>query len=72
MFFPIWKNIEAARARDERNRAGLIVHLAEQLYRRERGEQPASPQDLVGPYLKALPAGYIPPTDDPKTQVSTR
>ncbi len=72
VFFPIWKNIEAARTRGERTRAALIVHLAEQLYRCERGKEPSSPQELVGPYLKALPVGYVLPSDDPKTQVPAR
>ncbi len=36
--------------------AGLIVRLAEQLYAREHGGHlPTSPQELVGPYIKALP-----------------
>ncbi len=43
----------------ERSRqARLVVHLASELYRREHGEPPPSPQALVGPYLKALPEGY--------------
>ena len=71
-FFPVWRNLESARSRDERTRAALIVHLAEQLYRRERGKEPASPRDLVGPYLKALPAAYVTTSDDPKTQAPPR
>jgi hypothetical protein len=44
---------------DERARqARLVVSLAEQLYRRERGAMPKSPAELVGPYLKALPDGF--------------
>ena len=39
----------------------LVVHLASELYRREHGKPPASPQDLVGPYLKALPEGHDQP-----------
>ena len=66
-----WK-YEAAQARDERVRAGLIVHLAERLFEKERGRPPASPDELVGPYLKALPAGYIRPTAETPTQGSTR
>jgi hypothetical protein len=33
----------------------LVVQLATQLYRRDHGRGPDSEQDLVGPYLKALP-----------------
>jgi hypothetical protein len=33
----------------------LVVLLASQLYRRDHGRGPDSEQDLVGPYLKALP-----------------
>jgi hypothetical protein len=46
--------IERERARQGR----LVVHLASELYRREHGEPPPSPQALVGPYLKALPEGF--------------
>jgi len=38
--------------------AKLVVHLADQLYRREHGGPPPSPAELVGPYLKELPEGY--------------
>ncbi len=72
VFFPMWKKIEAARSREERTRAALIVHLAGQLYRREHGKEPASPQDLVGPYLKTLPDRYVPLSDEPKTQAPPR
>ena len=44
---------------NERSRqAALVVHLADQLYRREHGQAPPSPRALVGPYLKSLPEGY--------------
>ena len=44
----------------ERTRqAGLVVHLAGELYRREHeGAPPPSPEALVGPYLEALPERY--------------
>ena len=58
-------NIEATRRREESARSALIVHLAERLYEKERGRPPSSPEELVGPYLKALPAGYIRISDDP-------
>jgi len=54
--------IEGAIDRESGVRAGLIVHLAERLYIRERGETPGSPDVLVGPYLKALPEGTERPT----------
>ena len=50
-------NIERERPRQAR----LVVHLADQLYRREHGRPPASPADLVGPDLKELPEGHDAP-----------
>jgi hypothetical protein len=45
---------------DERSRqARLVVTLAEELYFRDHGKRPASPQELVGPYLTELPEGYV-------------
>jgi hypothetical protein len=42
--------------RERARQARLVVHLADQLYRREHGgHPPPSPSALVGPYLKALP-----------------
>ncbi len=59
--------IETAIDRETGVRAGLIIHLAERLYIRERGETPGSPDALVGPYLKALPEGYDrPSTPNPR------
>jgi hypothetical protein len=62
--FSFWKGLERSISRDEKTRAGLIVHLAEQLYKREKGKEPANVRDLVGPYLKELPVGYAPPIDE--------
>jgi hypothetical protein len=45
-------------ARERRNRAFLIVKLAAELYRRERGKAPARAGALVGPYLKSLPEEF--------------
>jgi hypothetical protein len=53
---------------EEGERAALIVHVAEQLYLREHGELPETVEVLVGPYLKALPAGYVPPIAAPQKQ----
>ncbi|WP_435009010.1 hypothetical protein P12x_000256 [Tundrisphaera lichenicola] len=48
--------IEKERVRQAR----LVVHLADQLYRREHGgTPPTSPEALVGPYLKALPEEFV-------------
>ena len=47
--------------RERRRQARLIVHLTDQLYRREHGQPPPNPRALVGPYLKVLPEGYDEP-----------
>ena len=44
-------------ALERRRRSALIVRLAAELYRREKGELPATSGALVGPYLKELPEG---------------
>ncbi len=47
--------------RERTRQAGLVVHLADQLYRREHGgAPPPSPSALVGHYLKALPEAFDP------------
>jgi hypothetical protein len=51
--------------RDDRARAALIVLIAEQLYKREHGQDPPSVEALVGPYLKAIPPGYVQPEKQP-------
>jgi hypothetical protein len=40
--------------------ASLIIALANRLYEVERGKVPETAEELVGPYLKALPDGYKP------------
>ena len=57
-YVEFWSGWNTQVSRDEVNRAKLIVHLAERLYLRERGKPPESPEQLVGPYLKALPEAY--------------
>jgi hypothetical protein len=52
---------EKAEAREAALRAGLVIRLAEELYKREHGKLPDSPDQLVGPYLKSLPEGYVLP-----------
>ncbi len=46
------------RADETANHRELLVLLASQLYRRERGTDPPTPEDLVGPYLKSRPAEF--------------
>jgi hypothetical protein len=50
-------------AREPRRRAVLIVKLAAELYRRDRGNPPANAGALLDHYLKKLPAGIK--SDDP-------
>jgi hypothetical protein len=48
---------DSALAREPRRRAVLIVKLAAELYRRERGKPPANAGALLEGYLKELPSG---------------
>ena len=50
-------------SREPRSRADLIVKLAAELYRRERGQAPTTAGALLGRYLKDLPEGIE--RDDP-------
>ena len=57
--------VESTRRAIDRERTGqaaLVLALASALYRREHGRPPDSPDQLVGPYLKALPPGYVRPS----------
>jgi hypothetical protein len=47
-------------SREPHCRADLIVKLAAELYRRERGQAPTTAGALLGPYLKVLPEGIEP------------
>jgi hypothetical protein len=47
-------------AREQTSRAALIVKLAAELYRRERGTMPENAGALLRSYLKELPAGIAP------------
>jgi hypothetical protein len=58
----IWEK-DGPLARERRRRAALIIRLAAEVYKRERGRSPANAGELMGPYLKALPEGYAP--DEP-------
>jgi hypothetical protein len=69
----ILPDIEAVQSySDSRHRRldRTLVHLAEQLYRREHGDGPRSLGDLIGPYLDRLPDGYAP--DDPAISAPAR
>jgi hypothetical protein len=45
--------------RERRRRSALIVRLAAELYRREKGQPPAAAGALLGAYLKELPEGIV-------------
>lgn len=49
--------------RDRVQRAALELALAEELFRRERGRDPESADELVGTVIDRLPEGYTPPAD---------
>ncbi len=44
------------RMTEQANHRALLILLAEELYRRDHGTDPPTPEALVGPYLKSLPA----------------
>jgi hypothetical protein len=54
--FLYWEG-DGVLAREGRRRSALFVKLAAELYRRERGQLPATCGALLGPYLKVLPEG---------------
>src|SRR5262245_2409511 len=43
------------RLRDRRAHSDLVLMLATEIYRRERGSLPPTEEDLVGTYIKSLP-----------------
>ena len=51
---PPW-DLRKIRIQERANHRALVVMLASQLYRRERGTDPPSEEALVGPYLESLP-----------------
>jgi hypothetical protein len=53
--------IDKALARERGVQATLLIALANQLYLKEHGKAAETVEELVGPYLKALPEGYTPP-----------
>ena len=58
--------LERAIARERSLQGNLLVALASGLHLREHGEYPGTVEDLVGPYLKALPDGYKSLERDPQ------
>jgi hypothetical protein len=57
---PAFASFERALARERSAQAALLFNLANELYKREHGQYPGCPEDLLGTYLKALPEGYKP------------
>jgi len=47
--------------RDRSLHANLMIALGNELYQRDHGAYPVTAGELVGPYLKALPEGYVAP-----------
>ena len=45
-------------AADRLSMANLIVAVASELWKQERGQSPPRPEDLIGTYLKSLPEAY--------------
>ena len=56
---PRWTELQKPLEDEQSRQARLVVTLAAELYFRERGKRPASPHDLVGPYLTGLPYGFV-------------
>jgi hypothetical protein len=57
-FLPGFVALGKAIARERTAQEALLFSLANELYKREHGQYPEHAEDLVGPYLKALPEGY--------------
>ena len=49
---------------DRKAHRELVIMLATELYRRERGSLPSSDEALVGTYLKSLPDDRSPDVND--------
>ena len=58
---PAFSNFIKAIDRERTTQASLVIALANRLFEIERGQPPETVEELVGPYLKALPEGYKPP-----------
>jgi hypothetical protein len=57
---PSFINVIKASDAERLAQASLVIALANRLYEIERGKPPTTYEELVGPYLKALPEGYKP------------
>ena len=56
--------------RERKRRSALIVRLAAELFKRERGRMPTTADELIGPDLPSLPEGFAagdPIPDDRET-----
>ncbi len=60
MAIPAFVAVEKAVAGERSVQSALLFNLANELYKREHGQYPERVEELVGPYLKALPEGYQP------------
>jgi hypothetical protein len=58
ILFPAFVAIEKTIGRERTVQAALVMTLANELHRREHGDYPDRVEELVGPYLKALPEGF--------------
>ena len=47
---------DRVRITEQANHRAMLILLGEELYRRDNGTEPPTPEALVGPYLKSLPA----------------
>ena len=56
---PRWAELQKPLQDEQSRQARLVVTIAGELFLRERGKRPASPQELVGPYLGELPYGFV-------------
>jgi hypothetical protein len=59
------QSLEQALVQEQKTRASLLIHIAERLYAREHGSLPEKTEQLIGPYLKAMPDGYVPVASQP-------
>ena len=61
---PDFKPARKAIDRERTTGANLLIRIANEIHRRDHGDYPATVEELVGPYLKALPGGYKPAGDE--------
>jgi len=59
-----WPPDRVANVADRKAHRELVIMLATELYRRERGSLPSSDEALVGTYLKSLPDDRLPDVND--------